>query len=120
MTATFVAQQVWFRICDYAQLLPDRGVAALLPDGTQIAVFRLGDGSVHVLGQRDPFSGANVMARGIVGSRGEVDTVASPMLKQEFDLRTGIALDGEGVRIPHFEAAIIDDQVHVRIDGGSP
>jgi nitrite reductase (NADH) small subunit len=58
-----------------------------------VALFRLFDGSVHAVGHRDPFSGAHVMARGIVGTRGDVPTVASPMYKQVFDLRTGVCLD---------------------------
>jgi nitrite reductase (NADH) small subunit len=36
------------------------------------------------------------MSRGIVGSRGDAPTVASPMHKQVFDLRTGICLDAMG------------------------
>ena len=46
---------------------------------------------VFAIGNQDPFSGANVMSRGIVGSRGDVPTVASPMFKQVFDLRTGVS-----------------------------
>jgi nitrite reductase (NADH) small subunit len=34
-----------------------------------------------------------VLSRGIVGCRGGVPTVASPMFKQVFDLRTGRCLD---------------------------
>ena len=44
-----------------------------------------------------PFSDANVMSRGIVGSPGRpADTVASPMYKQVFDLATGACLDAPG------------------------
>ena len=83
------------RICRYDDLLPERGVAALVR-GRQVAVFRTYDGAVYALDNRDPFSGANVLSRGIVGSRGDVPTVASPMYKQVFDLRTGACLETQG------------------------
>ena len=44
----------------------------------------------------DPYSGAHVISRGIVGTRGAVPTIASPMHKQVFDLRTGECLDSQG------------------------
>ena len=44
----------------------------------------------------DPYSGASVLSRGIVGSRQDAPTVASPMYKQVFDLRTGACLDAQG------------------------
>jgi len=68
----------WVPVCGYDVLLPERGVAVLV-DGEQIALFRLADGTVRAVGNRDPFSGAYVLSRGIVGSRGDVPTVASPM-----------------------------------------
>ena len=64
-----------FVVCEYETLLPERGVAALAGE-VQLAVFRTHAGEVFALGNQDPFSGANVMSRGIVGSRGEVPTVA--------------------------------------------
>ena len=30
----------WFTVCELTRLLPGRGVAALLPDGNQAALFR--------------------------------------------------------------------------------
>ena len=99
-------------VCEYDVLLPERGVAALLGD-VQIALFRTHDGKVFALGNQDPFSGANVMSRGIVGSRGDVPTVASPMFKQVFDLRTGECLDDPGVSLPVYPVEVVDGQVVV-------
>jgi NAD(P)H-dependent nitrite reductase small subunit len=82
-------------VCRLEDLSTERGVAALV-GGTQVALFRTFDDAVFALQQRDPFSGANVMSRGIVGSRGDVPTVASPMYKQVFDLRTGECIDPVG------------------------
>lgn len=99
-------------VCRYDVLLPERGVAALVGD-VQIALFRTHDGSVFAIGNQDPFSGANVMSRGIVGSRGDVQTVASPMFKQVFDLRTGVCLDDPSVSLPVYPVSIVDGQVLV-------
>ena len=99
-------------VCEYDVLLPERGVAALLGE-VQIALFRTHDGEVFAIGNQDPFSGANVMSRGIVGSRGDVPTVASPMFKQVFDLRTGACLDDPDVSLPVYPVEIVDGQVVV-------
>jgi nitrite reductase (NADH) small subunit len=101
-------------VCRYDVLLPERGVAALIGD-VQIALFRTHDGSVFALGNQDPFSGANVMSRGIVGSRGDVPTVASPMFKQVFDLRTGQCLDDPSVSLPVYQVEVVDGQVTVNL-----
>ncbi|TDW15238.1 nitrite reductase small subunit NirD [Kribbella kalugense] len=99
-------------VCGYDALLPERGVAALLGD-VQIALFRTHDGEVFAIGNQDPFSRANVMSRGIVGSRGDVPTVASPMFKQVFDLRTGVCLDDPEVSVPVYRVDVVDGQVVV-------
>ena len=99
-------------VCRYDDLQPERGVAALV-DGEQVAVFRLHDGAVHAVDHRDPFSGANVMARGIVGTRGPVPTVASPMFKQVFDLVSGLCLDDPSVSLRVFGVDVRDGVVHV-------
>ncbi len=82
-------------VCSLKALSPERGAAALV-GGVQVALFRTHDDAVYAVQQRDPYSGANVVSRGIVGSRGDVPTVASPMYKQVFDLRTGACLDPVG------------------------
>jgi nitrite reductase (NADH) small subunit len=101
-------------VCAYDALLPERGVAALIGQ-RQIALFRTHDGTVYAVDNHDPFSGANVMSRGIVGSRGDVPTVASPMFKQVFDLRTGICLDDPDVTIPTYGVLVVDGQVTVSV-----
>jgi NAD(P)H-dependent nitrite reductase small subunit len=82
-------------VCRLKALPIERGAAALVR-GVQVALFRTFDDSVYAVQQRDPYSGANVISRGIVGSRGDAPTVASPMYKQVFDLRTGACLDPVG------------------------
>ncbi|HEX3592212.1 MAG TPA: nitrite reductase small subunit NirD [Pseudonocardiaceae bacterium] len=100
-------------VCRESMLQPERGVAALLPDGTQLAVFRTFDGDVHAIGNVDPFSGAAVLSRGIVGDRGGVPVVISPVYKQAFDLRTGRCLDDPEASVPAFDVRRADGIIRV-------
>ena len=107
----------WQRVCRLDDLLPDRGAAALV-GGIQIALFRSATGErVHGVGHRDPFSGANVMARGLVGTRQGVPTVASPMHKQTFDLVTGLCLDDPEVGLDVWPTRIMDGWVEIGTTG---
>ncbi|MEU6380410.1 nitrite reductase small subunit NirD [Streptomyces sp. NPDC046909] len=93
----------WFTVCDLNVLLPGRGVAALLPDGRQVALFRDRAGKLYAIDNRDPFGGAAVLSRGLTGTHQGRPFVASPLLKQRFDLETGQCLDDESVRIAAYE-----------------
>jgi nitrite reductase (NADH) small subunit len=100
LASATVEDAMWTAVCKYTELEPGRGVAALV-DGHVVALFRLGDGSLHAVGNTDPFSGASVISRGITGMRSDgTATVASPMYKDVFDLATGVALDTPDVRLP--------------------
>jgi nitrite reductase (NADH) small subunit len=101
--------EVWTIACDYDYLIPDRGVAVLLDDGTQAALFRLDDGSVRAIGNIDPFSGAAVLSRGIVGDRGGRPTVQSPIKKQAFALDDGRCLDDATVSVPVYPTRVTAD-----------
>ncbi|MDT5136231.1 MAG: nitrite reductase small subunit [Mycobacterium sp.] len=106
--------QVWTTACEYARLIPGRGVGVLLDDGTQAALFRLDDGSVRAVGNVDPFSGAAVLSRGIVGDRAGRVTVQSPILKQAFALDDGSCLDDPGVSVPVYPARVTSDG-HIQV-----
>lgn len=94
----------WIPVCDASLLVPGRGVAVLLPDGRQVAVFSDRHGGVHAIGNRDPFTGAFVLSRGLTGSAGGRLYVASPLLKQRFDLTTGECLEDDSVSVPAYSA----------------
>jgi nitrite reductase (NADH) small subunit len=117
MTAGVLDVDTWVSVCRYDRLEPERGVAAYV-NGIQVALFRVHDGRLYAIGDRDPFSGACVLSRGIVGTRGEVPTVASPMHKQVFDLGTGRCLDTPDVSVPTYGVRCVDGAVQVRTDGG--
>jgi nitrite reductase (NADH) small subunit len=93
----------WFTVCDLSLLTPGRGVAALLPDGRQVAVFRDRAGRTYAVDNRDPFSGAAVLSRGLIGTHQGRPFVASPLLKQRFDLESGRCLDDETVGVGVYE-----------------
>ncbi|MBX7431776.1 nitrite reductase small subunit NirD [Mycobacterium sp. Y57] len=97
---------VWTAACRYDRLLPNRGVGVLLPDGGQAALFRLDDGSLYAVGNIDPFSGAAVMSRGIVGDRAGRPTVQSPIKKQAFALDDGVCLDDPQYSLPVYATRI--------------
>jgi len=92
------------KICRLDDIVPNTGVAALV-GGEQVAVFRI-DQKIYAIGNRDPFSGANVLSRGIVGDlKGEL-VVASPVYKQHFSLLTGRCLEDETVSVPVYRALV--------------
>ncbi|MGW7617238.1 nitrite reductase small subunit NirD [Streptomyces antimycoticus] len=94
-----LVDQRWFAVCELTDLTPGRGVAALLPDGNQVAIFLDRSGRTYAIANRDPFTGAYVLSRGLLGSAGGRPFVASPLLKQRFDLETGRCLDDETVAV---------------------
>ncbi|MEV0633823.1 nitrite reductase small subunit NirD [Streptomyces sp. NPDC050619] len=96
-------EDTWFTVCDLSLLFPGRGVAALLPDGRQVALFRDRSGKLYAIDNRDPFGGAAVLSRGLIGSHKGRPFVASPLLKQRFDLESGRCLDDESVRVATYE-----------------
>ncbi|WP_030168575.1 nitrite reductase small subunit NirD [Spirillospora albida] len=108
----------WFDVCAYDDLIPERGACAMV-EGTQVALFRAFDGALYALANLDPFSGAHVLSRGILGTRGGAPTVASPMYKQVFDLRTGTCLDDPRVAVPtHLIRRTAGDRVEVALSDG--
>lgn len=103
----------WYAVCELEDIIPDTGVCALL-GGQQIAVVRVGAGDdVFAIGNFDPFSKAFVLSRGIVGDKGGVAKIASPIFKQSFDLRTGRCLDDPSVAVPAWPARVRDGRVEV-------
>ncbi|WP_406329774.1 nitrite reductase small subunit NirD [Streptomyces sp. NBC_00203] len=96
-------EEGWFTVCDLSLLTPGRGVAALLPDGRQVALFADRAGRTYAIDNRDPFSGAAVLSRGLTGTHQGRPFVASPLLKQRFDLESGRCLDDETVSVAVYE-----------------
>jgi nitrite reductase (NADH) small subunit len=107
----------WVSVCSVDDVVPGTGVAALV-DGEQVAIVRSPKGDTfYGLSNFDPYSKAFVIARGIVGDRGGVPKVASPIFKQSFDLRTGVCLDEPAVALTVYPVRVIDGRVEV-LSGG--
>jgi nitrite reductase (NADH) small subunit len=112
MTLDESEQATYTAVCRIDDIEVEGGVVALV-EGAAVAIFRTHDGNVYAMSNWDPFSNASVLSRGIVGTRGEVPFVASPMYKQAFDLRTGQCLDDAAVQIPAYDVRVVDGTVLV-------
>jgi nitrite reductase (NADH) small subunit len=111
--------QGWIDVCAVDDITPDTGVAVLVGD-VQIALVRIGEGQgddqqIFAVGNYDPFSRAFVIARGIVGDRGGVPKIASPIFKQNFNLHTGECLDDPNVRLPSYRTRVRDGRVAIYV-----
>ena len=102
----------WEAACRVGGLQPERGVAALFGD-LQVALFLTHSGTVCAIGNIDPFSGAAVLSRGIVGDRHGEPTVASPVYKQVFSLIDGRCLDDPAVCVPSYPVRAVDGFLEV-------
>lgn len=102
----------WSAVCALEDIIPDSGVCALV-NGRQVALFRVGD-AVHAIGNFDPASGANVLARGIVGDLAGEPVVASPIYKHHYHLITGRCIENPELCVPSYLAQITEGQIRVR------
>ena len=105
-------QSGYVAVCRVEDIDRESGVAALVA-GQAVAVFRTYDDRIYALSNFDPFAMASVLARGIVGTRGDTVFVASPVHKQAFDLCTGVCLDDDRVRVATFPVLVSDGVVLV-------
>lgn len=104
----------WFPVCPFVRLPVERAVCVLV-GGEQVALVRTRDSRVYAVDNLDPVSGAMVMSRGIVGSRGELDVLISPMHKQAYDLATGRCLDLPEVWLGTHDVRVVDGDVEVSL-----
>jgi nitrite reductase (NADH) small subunit len=109
----------WTDVCGYDDLAPGTGAAALVA-GDQVAVVRTRGGAVYAISNFDPFSKAFVLARGIVGDKGGIPSLASPVYKQGFDLRTGACFDDANVRVAVYRVKVARGRIFVGRGAGSP
>lgn len=98
-------------VCGLDDILDGAGVCALV-DGEQVALFRVGD-EVFAVENRDPFSAANVISRGLVGDLAGQLVVASPVYKQHFNLRSGRCLEDEAVSLRTWPCGLLDGRIWV-------
>ncbi len=103
----------WIDVCALDDLTPNTGAGALV-GGQAVAIFRVGhEKRVYVLSNKDPFSQANVMSRGIIGDLQGERVVASPIYKQHFSLATGRCLEDKDQKLAVYPSKIVDGRVWV-------
>ncbi|WP_347110400.1 nitrite reductase small subunit NirD [Paenarthrobacter sp. S56] len=106
------ASGTWHRVCPVDELELAWGEAALI-DGRQVALFRTAPAEVFAVAQQDPATFANVMARGIIGSRGSRPTIASPLHKEVYDLETGECFTNPELKLDTYSVRLVDGFVEV-------
>jgi len=102
----------WYPVCPFVRLPIERAVCVLV-GGEQVALVRTREDRLYAVDNLDPVSGAMVMSRGIVGSRGDVDVLISPMHKQAYDLATGRCLDLPDLWLGVHDVRVVDGGVEV-------
>jgi nitrite reductase (NADH) small subunit len=112
LTAT--ATTTWHRVCPVDELEVAWGEAALIA-GRQVALFRTAPTEVSAVAQQDPATLANVMARGIIGSRGSRPTIASPLHKEVYDLETGECFTNPELMLEAFATRLVDGFIEVEL-----
>ncbi|MGH8596165.1 MAG: nitrite reductase small subunit NirD [Gammaproteobacteria bacterium] len=107
--------ETWENVCRADQLIDNIGVCALIGD-LQVAIFRLsGTHQLYAIDNRDPFSAASVLSRGVVGDLKGQPVVASPIYKQHFNLATGQCLDDAAVKLATYPVRIENGVVQVML-----
>jgi nitrite reductase (NADH) small subunit len=104
----------WHPVCPLVRLPVERAVCVLVR-GEQVALVRTREDRVYAVDNLDPVSGAMVMSRGIVGSRGELAVLVSPMHKQAYDLATGRCLDLPDMWLGTHDVRVVDGDVEVSL-----
>ncbi|MGK8804054.1 nitrite reductase small subunit NirD [Acinetobacter seifertii] len=103
----------WIDVCALDDLTSNTGAGALV-GGQAVAIFRVGhEKRVYVLSNKDPFSQANVMSRGIIGDLQGERVIASPIYKQHFSLATGRCLEDKDQKLAVYPSKIVDGRVWV-------
>ena len=104
----------WLPACPISELEIGWGETALLA-GEQIALLKDADDHVFAIEAQDPHTGAMVMARGIMGSRGGTPTIASPLHKEVYDLRTGTGLSHPQYAVKTFPTRVVDGVLEIQV-----
>jgi nitrite reductase (NADH) small subunit len=113
MSLLAVMEMPWIEVCAVDDVVPDSGACALIR-GRQVALVRVGDGErFYAIDNFDPFAKAFVLSRGIVGDRGGVPVIASPIYKNAFDLRSGQSLDDAALRLRTWPVRVVGGRVEI-------
>jgi len=111
----------WKAVCTVDDLIPESGVAVWTEDGP-VAIFYLPHRlpALFAISHTDPFTGKNVLARGITGDLKGQPVVASPLYKQHFNLETGQCLEDEGVKVKTYQVLLDGEQLRLAVPVKTP
>lgn len=115
MSLTLETTTTWASTCAVDELETGWGEVALF-GRTQVALIRLAEDEVYAVDHYDPHTGAPVMARGIVGSRGDRPTIASPLHKQVYDLGTGECFTDSALALRTYRTRIVGGMIEVELE----
>jgi nitrite reductase (NADH) small subunit len=109
-------QTSWDVVCTVDDLIAESGVAVWTEAGP-VAVFYLPHRlpALFAISHTDPFTGKNVLARGITGDLKGQPVVASPLYKQHFNLETGQCLEDETVQVKTYPVLLDGENVRVEV-----
>ncbi|WP_192459562.1 nitrite reductase large subunit NirB [Musicola keenii] len=107
-------QANWLRVGRLSDIPAHTGMAVRVGPH-QVAVFHApGQGAgLFALDNREPASGANVLARGIVGDIAGEPVVISPLYKQRFRLRDGVSPDDGRLAVQVWPVRLEQDDIWV-------
>ena len=110
------ARTCWEAVCTMDDLVADSGIA-VWTDAGPVAVFYLPHRlpALFAISHTDPFTGKNVLGRGIPGDLKGQPVVASPLYKQHFNMETGQCLEDEAVAVKTYPVLLDGNNVRVEI-----
>ena len=113
-------ENCWITVCSLDDLVLNSGIC-VLHEGKQVAIFQLENcANLFAIDNFDPFSQANVLSRGIVGSVHDTKVVASPIYKQHFCLESGQCMEDAEVSIDVYRVRIFEDKVQLASSTANP
>ena len=106
----------WKAVCTVDDLIAESGVAVWTEDGP-VAIFYLPHRlpALFAISHTDPFTGKNVLARGITGDLKGQPVVASPLYKQHFNLETGQCLEDDTIKVRTYQVLLDGERIVLAI-----
>lgn len=106
----------WTKICKLDMMYADAGICVQGKNGEQIAVFLEGKSNeLFAISNHCPFANANVLSRGLMAELSGELTIASPIYKQHFNLKTGVCLEDETVKLKTYQVRETNGEVEIAL-----
>ncbi|WP_081960909.1 nitrite reductase small subunit NirD [Nitrincola sp. A-D6] len=114
MNSAMSIDSEWMPVCHLDDLVAGAGVAVII-NGQPVAIFWLPGQQIecYALSHTDPFSGADVLAHGILCEIEGAWSVASPLYKQHFRLDNGVCLEDPQVSVACWPVRLHAGQVEI-------